>query len=58
MGNGYSVVFEDNACVIGDKITQNIIVKVYMAPNTLLPLEMSSVENRAHTIKECSESTL
>lgn len=58
MGNRFSVLFEDDSCVIKDRKTNQMIMKVIMTRNKLFPLELSNFEIHALMVKEKEESKL
>ena len=64
MGRGFSLLFDDDSCVIRDKKKSNkIVAEVKMTANKLFPLELSKVENNAMVnnamiVKENNESKL
>lgn len=58
MSSGYSVLFEDGACVIRDKKSGQLVVNVSMAENKMFPLEVSNFNHYALVASKKSESTL
>ena len=63
MGRGFSLLFDDDSCVIRDKKSNQIVADVKMTANKLFPLELSKMENNAMVnnamiAKERSESSL
>ncbi|KAL3537426.1 hypothetical protein ACH5RR_000792 [Cinchona calisaya] len=47
VASGYSVLFDDGACVIKDKKSGQTVINVHMTENKMFPLEVSKVENFA-----------
>ncbi|XP_073120321.1 uncharacterized protein [Henckelia pumila] len=45
MACGYSISFDNGACVIKKKNSENTLITVNMAPNKMFPLEVSCMEN-------------
>ena len=45
MGSDYSIFFDDEACVIKDKKSDQTMVNIHMKKNKMFPLEVSNVEN-------------
>ncbi|XP_016567276.1 uncharacterized protein LOC107865544 [Capsicum annuum] len=55
---GYSLLFDDRACVIKDKTSRQTMVNVLMAENRMFPLKVSNVENFALVTDAKNESEL
>ncbi|KAA0045239.1 putative gag-pol polyprotein, identical [Cucumis melo var. makuwa] len=49
MESGYSILFDDGACLIKNKQTERVLVKVKMTQSKMFPLEVLNVENFALT---------
>ena len=47
MGSGYSILFDDGACVIKDKKSGQTMINIHMTKNKMFPHEVSNVENFA-----------
>ena len=56
MTTGYSILFDDGHCVIGDKTSDNVIAKVLMAKNKIFPLEVPMIE-RYVVVASCDNET-
>ncbi|KAL3502209.1 hypothetical protein ACH5RR_036658 [Cinchona calisaya] len=56
MVGGYSVLFDDGACVIKDKKLGQTMVNVHMTKNKMFPLEVSNVENFALIVAAQNDS--
>ena len=51
MKTGYSILFDDECCVIRHKKTGNTIANVQVAKNTMFPLQVSNVVNSTLVVK-------
>ncbi|KAL3533483.1 hypothetical protein ACH5RR_007004 [Cinchona calisaya] len=58
MASGYSVLFDDGACVIKDKNLGQTMINVHVTKNKMFPLEVSKVENFALVIGAQNDSKL
>ena len=58
IGSGYSILFDDGACVIKDKKSGQTMVNIHMTKNKMFPLEVSNVENLALVVDEKNDSKL
>jgi hypothetical protein len=58
MASGYTVIFDDEACVIRDKNSGHTMANVHMTKNKMFPLEVSNMEHFALTIGAKNESKL
>ena len=58
MGSGYSILLDDEACVIKEKKLGLAMVSIHMTKNKMFPLEVSNVENFALVVGGKNDSKL
>ncbi|KAK2976681.1 hypothetical protein RJ640_004282 [Escallonia rubra] len=58
MACGYSILFDDGACVIEDKKSGQIIVSVRMAESMIFPLEVSNIDKKVLDASERNATNL
>ena len=58
LGSGYSVLFDDDACVIKEKNSGYVLVTISMTQNRIFPLEVSHIESFAFATGKKEESSL
>lgn len=58
MASGYSVLFDDGACVTKDKKSGQTMTNVHMTQNKMFPLEVSNMEHLALVASVKNDSRL
>ncbi|KAH1232103.1 Retrovirus-related Pol polyprotein from transposon TNT 1-94 [Glycine max] len=51
LNSGYSVLFENDFCLICDKKSKEVVVKIVMGRNRMFPLDLSGNVSKALTVK-------
>ncbi|KAA8547740.1 hypothetical protein F0562_004169 [Nyssa sinensis] len=58
MAAGYSILFDNDACVIKDKYSGHTLININMTQNKMFPMEVSSMENFVFATSEKNDSKL
>lgn len=58
LNSGYSVLFENDFCLICDKKSKEVIVKIVMGRNRMFPLDLSGNVSKALTVKGDDDAKL
>ncbi|XP_006588014.1 uncharacterized protein [Glycine max] len=58
LNSGYSVLFENDFCLICDKKSKEVVVKIVMGRNRMFPLDLSGNVSKALTVKGDDDAKL